>query len=157
MSTGGNGYRVEVDSLRAFAAQVRGLLKEFEDGAGGSKVHGMTSVGSSAFGNFAEAEALHAKYGEMRDTLKQVLDGLQAAIDEVQQRAERTATNYEEQEHGTVRQMKLDSDGWSVGGAPTLRTTSSAGSRSRSGVPQDSRPPAGNSSPAGSGEPHPTW
>lgn len=154
MSTGGNGYRVEVDSLRAFAAQVRGLLSEFEDGAGAAKVHGQTGLSPAAFGPFAEAQSLHAKYDEFREVLREVFDKLQAAIDESQQKADRTATNYEEQEHATTQQMKLGSDGWSVDNTPPLRPAS-LGTTVRT-APQ-AGPPAGNVSPAGSGEPRQQW
>ncbi|MFG2693798.1 hypothetical protein [Kitasatospora sp. NPDC048407] len=152
MSTGGKGFQVEVDSLRAFAAQVRGLLKEFEDGAGGAKVHGQTGLGPAAFGTFPEAEALHAKYGEMRDSLKMVLDQIQQAIDEAQQNADRTATNYEENEHDTSKHLKLASDGWSTVAPSSVTSTQ----RTTSAAPQ-AVPPVGNVSPAGSGEPRPRW
>ncbi|MFI9786221.1 hypothetical protein ACIHEI_22410 [Kitasatospora sp. NPDC051984] len=152
MSTGGKGFQVEVDSLRAFAAQVRGLLKEFEDGAGGAKVHGQTGLAPAAFGTFAEAMALHAKYGQMRDALKEVLDGIQQAIDEAQRNADRTATNYEENEHDTSKHLKLASDGWSTVAPSPVTSTQ----RTTSAAPQ-AAPPAGNVSPAGSGEPRPQW
>ncbi|MFJ1794901.1 hypothetical protein [Kitasatospora griseola] len=152
MSTGGKGYQVEVDSLRAFATQVRGLLKEFEDGAGGAKVHGQTGLSATAFGSFPEAEALHAKYGEMRDSLKLVLDQIQQAIDEAQQNADRTATNYEEQEHNASKHLKLASDGWSTAVPTPVVSTQ----RTIAAAPQ-AGPPVANVSPAGSGEPRPQW
>ncbi|MFD8593937.1 hypothetical protein ACFV1L_02925 [Kitasatospora sp. NPDC059646] len=152
MSTGGKGYQVEVESLRAFAAQVRGLLKEFEDGAGGAKVHGQTGLAGTAFGTFPEAEALHAKYAEMRDSLKLVLDQIQQSIDEAQQNADRTATNYEEQEHDASKHLRLASDGWSTVG-PTSGTSNP---RTATAAPQ-AKPPTSNVSPAGSGEPRPQW
>ncbi|MFJ5234279.1 hypothetical protein ACIQBJ_30795 [Kitasatospora sp. NPDC088391] len=114
MSTSGKGYQVEVDSLRAFAAQVRNLLKEFEEGAGSQKVYGSTGLGGNAFGTFPEAQELHAKYSEMRVGLAKVMDQIQTAIDYAQQNAEHTATNYEEQEKATRQHMTLASDGWSA-------------------------------------------
>ncbi|GGQ81327.1 hypothetical protein [Kitasatospora griseola] len=152
MSTGGKGYQVEVDSLRAFATQVRGLLKEFEDGAGGAKVHGQTGLSPTAFGSFAEAQALHAKYGDMRDGLKGVLDHLQELIDDAQKNADRTATNYEEQEHNASKHLKLASDGWSTVAPSPVTSTQ----RTTAAAPQ-AAPPVGNVSPAGSGEPRPQW
>ncbi len=152
MSTGGKGYQVEVESLRAFAAQVRGLLKEFEDGAGGAKVHGQTGLAGTAFGTFPEAEALHQKYGNMRDALRDVLGEIQQSIDEAQRNADRTATNYEEQEHDASKHLTLAGDGWSTVGP----NSASSSPRTTSAAPQ-TRPPAGNVSPAGSGEPRPEW
>ncbi|KDN85399.1 hypothetical protein [Kitasatospora cheerisanensis] len=152
MSTGGKGYQVEVESLRAFAAQVRGLLKEFEDGAGGAKVHGQTGLAATAFGTFPEAEALHAKYGEMRDGLKRVLDQIQESIDEAQRNADRTAMNYEEQEHDASKHLRLASDGWSTVGP----SSGTANVRTAAAAPQ-AKPPTGNVSPAGSGEPGSGW
>ncbi|GJF30140.1 hypothetical protein KNE206_28400 [Kitasatospora sp. NE20-6] len=161
MSTGsgssggsGTGYRVEVDNLRAFASQVRGLLGEFEASAGGSRVHGQSGVGRSAFGTFPEAEALHAKYELMRDNLRRVLDALQDAIDEAQHKAELTARNYEEQEHETSHSLKVNSDGWSVGNTATPVTASYTG-RSTPGA-AGPKGPVGPS-PAGSGDPQPSW
>ncbi|MFJ8442905.1 hypothetical protein [Kitasatospora griseola] len=152
MSTGGKGYQVEVDSLRAFATQVRGLLKEFEDGAGGAKVHGQTGLSSAAFGSFAEAQALHSKYGEMREGLRSVLDQIQQSIDEAQQNADRTANNYEEQEHNASKHLKLASDGWSTVAPIPVTSTQ----RTTMAAPQ-AVPPVGNVSPAGSGEPRPKF
>ncbi|WP_431678808.1 hypothetical protein [Kitasatospora sp. KL5] len=155
MSTGsGSGYRVEVDGLRAFASQVRGLLSEFETAAGGSRVHSQSGVGRSAFGTFPEAEALHAKYEAMRDGLRDVLDALQDAIEEAQHKAELTARNYEEQEHETSRSLKVNSDGWSVGNTATPVTA--AYKPGASGPAVGPKGPAG-SSPAGSGNPQPSW
>ncbi|GAA4850768.1 hypothetical protein [Kitasatospora terrestris] len=116
--TGGSGYRVEVDSLRAFATQVRGLLGEFQARADGSKVHGLSGVSTGAFGNFAEAEELRERYVEMRDVLRSVLNGIYDTIDEAQQKADRTAANYEDQEYETSRTMKLSDDGWSTAPPP---------------------------------------
>ncbi|MFJ1755244.1 hypothetical protein [Kitasatospora sp. NPDC088134] len=113
MSTSGKGYQVEVDSLRAFAAQVRNLLKEFEEGAGSQKVYGSTGLGANAFGTFPDARALYAKYSDMRVGLSQFLDQLQQAIDYAQQNADHTATNYEEQEAATSKHLTLAGDGWS--------------------------------------------
>ncbi|MFI6446132.1 hypothetical protein [Kitasatospora sp. NPDC050543] len=121
MSTGtgssggpGGGYRVEVENLRAFAAQVRRLLEEFQTHADGSKTHGQSGVGKTAFGTFAEATALHGKYETMRDGLRDVLNQLQDAVDDAQRKAELTAANYDEQEHETSQKLKLSTDGWSV-------------------------------------------
>jgi len=154
-STGGSGYRVEVDSLRAFATQVRGLLSEFESGAGGNRVNGQTGVAPSAFGHFAEAEALHKKYEVMRANLSDVLIALQEAIEDAQHKADLTATNYEEQEQETSRKLTVNGDGWSVGNS---RGSVQPGSFA-SGPTSSSRPlpPTSNSSPAGAGEPQQTW
>ncbi|GAA2799087.1 hypothetical protein RMN57_15385 [Kitasatospora sp. CM 4170] len=111
---GGNGYRVEVEQLRAFAAQVRLLLAEFQRHADGTTTHGQSAVGKSSFGTFAEATELHNRYQAMRDGLRDVLNQLQEAVDDAQKRAELTATNYEEQEHRTSGKLKLGDDGWSV-------------------------------------------
>ncbi|MCX4748767.1 DUF2563 family protein [Kitasatospora sp. NBC_01287] len=119
----GSGYQVEVDSLRAFAGQVRGLLAEFQQSADGPTTHARTGVGSGSFGQFAEAKALHDQYDLMRDGLRDVLTALQEAIDDAQSKADLTATNYEEQEHDTARSLRVSSDGWSVG---TLATSSPA-------------------------------
>lgn len=117
-STGGAGagYRVEIEQLRAFAAQVRGLLAEFQQQADGTRTHGQSGVGKSAFGTFAEATELHNRYVTMRDRLRDVLNQLQEAVDDAQRKAELTATNYEEQEHRTSQKLKvtLGEDGWSV-------------------------------------------
>ncbi|MFD9129912.1 hypothetical protein [Kitasatospora sp. NPDC059571] len=164
MSTGsgssggsGAGYRVEVDSLRAFASQVRGLLSEFEATAGGTKVHGQSGVGRSAFGTFGEAEALHKKYEEMRDQLRLVLNHLQDAIDQAQRKADVTANNYEEHEHETARSLHIEtSDGWSVLGGSSVVTASVRSNAVRSTAPSGPKGPAG-AAPAGSGDPQPTW
>ncbi|WP_329564514.1 hypothetical protein [Kitasatospora sp. NBC_01266] len=121
----GSGYQVEVDSLRAFAGQVRGLLAEFQQSADGSTTHARTGVGSTSFGEFAEATALYDQYGLMRDGLRDVLTMLQEAIDDAQRKADLTASNYENQEHETARSLQVSSDGWSVG-AP-LSASSVAG------------------------------
>ncbi|MFF1902563.1 hypothetical protein [Kitasatospora sp. NPDC058218] len=115
-STGGagGGYRVEVEQLRAFAAQVRLLLAEFERHADGTRTHGQSAVGKTSFGTFAEATELHGRYQTMRDGLRDVLNQLQDAVDEAQKKAELTATNYQEQEHRTAGKLKLGDDGWSV-------------------------------------------
>ncbi|MEV7178533.1 hypothetical protein [Kitasatospora sp. NPDC093679] len=156
MSTGsGSGYRVEVDNLRAFASQVRGLLGEFESAAGGSRVHSQSGVSRSAFGTFSEAEALHAKYQDMRDSLRDVLDALQQAIEEAQHKAELTARNYEEQEQETSHSLRVNSDGWSVGSTATP-VTAAYRSNSAAGPAVGPKGPAG-SSPAGSGDPQPSW
>ncbi|MGW6916034.1 hypothetical protein ACWGB8_19790 [Kitasatospora sp. NPDC054939] len=113
---GGAGYRVEVEQLRAFAAQVRGLLDEFQRHADGTRTHGQSGIAKSSFGTFAEAVELHGRYQTMRDSLRDVLNQLQQAVDEAQRKAELTATNYEEQERSTSQglKVKLDGDGWSV-------------------------------------------
>ncbi|MGK4581033.1 hypothetical protein [Kitasatospora sp. HPMI-4] len=155
-STGGAGagYRVEVDNLRAFASQVRGLLGEFEASASGNRAHGQSGVGAGAFGNFAEAQALHAKYEYMRDGLRDVLNVIQDAIDDAQRKADLTANNYEEQEQETSRSLRVNSDGWSVGSASA--PVSQAGYTSRAASTGATKTPAGGPS-AGSSEPHPTW
>lgn len=117
----GSGYQVEVDSLRAFAGQVRGLLAEFQQSADGSTTHARTGVGSTSFGEFAEATALYDQYGLMRDGLRDVLTMLQEAIDDAQRKADLTASNYENQEHETARSLQVSSDGWSVGAPSPLR------------------------------------
>ncbi|MEU1420959.1 MULTISPECIES: hypothetical protein [unclassified Kitasatospora] len=123
-STGGagGGYRVEVEQLRAFAAQVRLLLAEFERHADGTRTHGQSAVGKTSFGTFAEATELHGRYQTMRDGLRDVLNQLQEAVDEAQKKAELTATNYQEQEHRTAGKLKLGDDGWSVA-APSATST----------------------------------
>ncbi|MFF8773436.1 hypothetical protein [Kitasatospora sp. NPDC015120] len=115
-STGGagRGYRVEVEQLRAFAAQVRLLLAEFQHHADGNTAHGSSGIGPSALGTFAEAAELRSRYQTMRDGLRDVLNQLQEAVDDAQKKAELTATNYEEQEHRTRGRLKLADDGWSV-------------------------------------------
>ncbi|MGW4893405.1 hypothetical protein ACWEQL_14240 [Kitasatospora sp. NPDC004240] len=107
---------MEVEQLRAFAAQVRGLLAEFQNQADGSKLHGQSGVGKTAFGTFAEAVDIHNRYQVMRDSLRDVLNQLQQAVDDAQRKAELTATNYEEHEHNTSQKLKvkLGEDGWSV-------------------------------------------
>ncbi|WP_354640734.1 hypothetical protein [Kitasatospora camelliae] len=152
-STGGSGYRIEVESLRAFATQVRGLLKEFEDGAGGSKAYGQSGVARNAFGGFAEAEALYTKYEEMRDGLRAVLDAVHAAIDEAHHKADLTAANYEEQEDEASRGLKIGNDGWSV-------ANPSAASRAIYGYGAASTPtskPSATQSTSSSNAPQPSW
>lgn len=165
MSTGsgssggsGAGYRVEVDGLRAFATQVRGLLSEFQASADGTRTHGQSGVGRGAFGTFAEAEALHDKYEAMRDGLRDVLNALQDAIDEAQRKADLTAANYEEQEHETYRHLTVASDGWSVANPSTTTQVGYGSAVPRRAVSPAAAPkaPAG-SSPAGSGDPQATW
>ncbi len=121
MSTGtgssggsGSGYRVEVENLRAFATQVRRLLEEFQQHADGTRTHGQSGIGRSAFGTFAEANELHKNYGTMSDSLRDVMNQLQEAVDDAHRKAELTAANYEEQEHGAAQKLKIDTDGWSV-------------------------------------------
>ncbi|WP_327067136.1 hypothetical protein [Kitasatospora sp. NBC_01302] len=128
-STGGagSGYQVEVDSLRAFAGQVRGLLAEFQASADGPTTHARTGVGGTSFGEFAEAKALHDQYELMRDGLRDVLSALHEAIDDAQRKADLTATNYEEQEHRTAQTLKVSSDGWSVSTATPAPITYGAG------------------------------
>ncbi|WP_457032787.1 hypothetical protein [Kitasatospora sp. P5_F3] len=160
MSTGnggGAGYRVEVDNLRAFASQVRGLLDEFQARADGSRTHGQSGVGRSAFGTFPEAQALFDKYEVMRDSLRDVMNMLQDAIDDAQRKADLTATNYEEQELETTRGLKLNADGWSVGSAATVTPVSYASSSPRPGGTQSSPKAPTGVTPAGSGEPQSTW
>ncbi|KQV11700.1 MULTISPECIES: hypothetical protein [unclassified Kitasatospora] len=160
MSTGnggGAGYRVEVDNLRAFASQVRGLLDEFQARADGSRTHGQSGVGRSAFGTFPEAQALFDKYEVMRDSLRDVMNYLQDTIDEAQRKADLTAGNYEEQETETTRGLKVNSDGWSVGGTTIATQVGYSSSSSRPGVPQSSPNPPAGATPAGSGEPQSTW
>ncbi|MFJ9522188.1 hypothetical protein ACIRPK_28540 [Kitasatospora sp. NPDC101801] len=159
MSTGnggGAGYRVEVDNLRAFASQVRGLLDEFQARADGSRTHGQSGVGRSAFGTFPEAQALFDKYETMRDSLRDVMNFLQDAIDEAQRKADLTAGNYEEQELETTRGLKLNSDGWSVGSTTSTQVGYNS-STSRSSAPQPNPNPPSGAAPAGSGEPQSTW
>ncbi|MET8702582.1 hypothetical protein ACFVUH_34565 [Kitasatospora sp. NPDC058032] len=127
-STGGagRGYRVEVEQLRAFAAQVRLLLHEFQRHADGTATHGRSGIGSTALGTFAEATELHGRYQTMRDGLRDVLNQLQEAVDEAQKKAELTATNYEEQEHRTKKKLKLGDDGWSVANPSATSTAAYA-------------------------------
>ncbi|WP_035793507.1 DUF2563 family protein [Kitasatospora mediocidica] len=106
-----------MDSLRAFAGQVRGLLKEFQSSADGATTHARTGIGRGSFGTFAEANAIHDQYELMRDGLRDVLNALQEAIDEAQRKADQTAASYEDQEHRTAQGLKVTSDGWSVGSA----------------------------------------
>ncbi|MFI9330713.1 hypothetical protein ACIGZJ_24600 [Kitasatospora sp. NPDC052868] len=105
---------MEVEQLRAFAAQVRVLLAEFQQHADGTKTHGQSGIGKSAFGTFAEATDLHSRYATMRDALRDTLNLIQEAVDDAQKKAELTATNYEEQEQHTAKKLKLGDDGWSV-------------------------------------------
>ncbi|MER5867720.1 hypothetical protein [Kitasatospora sp. NPDC002040] len=160
MSTGnggGTGYRVEVDNLRAFAAQVRGLLDEFQSRADGSRTHGQSGVSRTAFGTFPEAQALFDKYEVMRDNLRDVMNLLQDAINETQRKADLTASNYEEQETETARGLKVNSDGWSVGGPAAVTPATYSSTVPRPGVPQSSPKPPTGAAPAGSGEPQSTW
>ncbi|MFG3055002.1 hypothetical protein ACGFZP_29185 [Kitasatospora sp. NPDC048239] len=113
---------MEVGQLRAFAAQVRVLLAEFQQHADGTRTHGQSGIGKSAFGTFAEATDLHNRYGTMRDALRDTLNLLQEAVDDAQKKAELTATNYEEQEQHTAKKLKLGDDGWSVA-APSATST----------------------------------
>ncbi|BAJ28655.1 MULTISPECIES: hypothetical protein [Kitasatospora] len=117
MSTG-NGFQIEVDNLRAFAAQVRRLLSEFEGSAGSSEVYGRSGISPAAFGDFPEAQALHAKYSLMRSELSSRLQMIQDAIDSVQQKADYTANNYDEQEQDTRKHVTLASDGWTPASSP---------------------------------------
>ncbi|MFF3004461.1 hypothetical protein ACFVTF_16820 [Kitasatospora sp. NPDC057940] len=110
----GRGYRVEVEQLRAFAAQVRLLLAEFQHHADGTGTHGRSGIGRTAFGTFAEATEIHNRYNTMRDGLRDVLDQLQQAVDEAQKNAELTATSYEEHDRHTAKKLELGDDGWSV-------------------------------------------
>ncbi|WP_405017629.1 hypothetical protein OHV05_11750 [Kitasatospora sp. NBC_00070] len=160
MSTGnggGAGYRVEVDNLRAFASQVRGLLDEFQARADGSRTHGQSGVGRSAFGTFPEAQALFDKYELMRDSLRAVLDMLQDAINETQHKAELTAANYEEQEAETTRGLKVNSDGWSVGSTSVVSTAGYTSPVPRQGGPQASPTPPAGAPPIGGGVLPSTW
>ena len=91
----GQGQRVDTDDLREFAKRVRGLLKDFAEGASGTKAHGRTGVSRTAFGNFSEALDLKNQYDAMRDTLRDILDGLEAAMDDAQKRADGTADDFE--------------------------------------------------------------
>ncbi|GAA1984303.1 hypothetical protein [Kitasatospora viridis] len=118
--SGGSGYQIEVDSLRAFAGQVRGLLTEFQASADGKTAHAKSGVGRTSFGEFTEATALHDQYDVMRDGLRDALIALHQLIDDAQQKADLTATNYDEQERETTRSLKVTSDGWSVGAPATV-------------------------------------
>ncbi|GAA2798161.1 hypothetical protein GCM10010441_24080 [Kitasatospora paracochleata] len=120
-----SGFQVEVDNLRAFAAQVRRLLSDFEANAGGGRVHALSSVAGGAFGGFAEAQDLHAKYQDMSNHLRSVLDLIYDAIDDSQRKADMTATNYEEHEHQTAQTLRLSDDGWSTAPPPARQVTSS--------------------------------
>ncbi|MGW2399796.1 hypothetical protein ACWCYY_24860 [Kitasatospora sp. NPDC001664] len=155
MSTG-KGYRVEVDSLRAFATQVRGLLDEFQSRADGTRTHGQTGVARSAFGSFAEAQALHDQYENMRDGLRDVMNALQDAVDQAQRKADLTAANYEEQEAETVRGLKLNSDGWSVSGGPTATPVAYNAPQRPSAVPTPKAPVPGTA-PVTAADPQATW
>ncbi|MGW4809159.1 hypothetical protein [Kitasatospora sp. NPDC004272] len=114
MTTSGNGFQVEVDNLRAFAAQVRGLLSEFESGAGKSVVFGASGVNSGAFGSFDEARQLNMSYDQARAQLSGILAKIQETIDVAQQNADHTATNYEEHEQDTSKRMTMAQDGWAT-------------------------------------------
>ncbi|MFB7944096.1 hypothetical protein ACFC6L_04185 [Kitasatospora phosalacinea] len=114
MTTSGNGFQVEVDNLRAFASQVRGLLSEFESGAGKSAVYGASGVGSGAFGGFGEAQELSSEYNHLRVQLSNLLSQIQDTIDVAQQNADHTATNYEQHEQDTSKHMTLAQDGWAT-------------------------------------------
>ncbi|MFD7732744.1 hypothetical protein ACFV6F_20435 [Kitasatospora phosalacinea] len=114
MTTSGNGFQVEVDNLRAFASQVRGLLSEFESGAGKSAVYGASGVGSAAFGGFGEAQELSAAYNHARVQLSNLLAQIQETIDVAQQNADHTAMNYEEHEQDTSKRMTMAQDGWTT-------------------------------------------
>ncbi|MFJ9608249.1 DUF2563 family protein [Kitasatospora sp. NPDC101176] len=110
----GRGYRVEIAQLRAFAAQVRLLLAEFQHHADGTDTHGRSGLGKGAFGTFAEATELHGRYDTMRDGLRDILNQLRQAVDDAQKNAELTATGYEERDRSTARKLRLGDDGWSV-------------------------------------------
>ncbi|GAA2091619.1 hypothetical protein GCM10009759_16520 [Kitasatospora saccharophila] len=112
MTTSGNGFQVEVDNLRAFAAQVRGLLSEFESGASKSAVFGASGVASGAFGSFDEARELGRTYNYARVQLSALLDSIQETIDVAQQNADHTAANYEEHEQDTSKRLTMAQDGW---------------------------------------------
>ncbi|MFJ8044902.1 hypothetical protein ACIRBX_30810 [Kitasatospora sp. NPDC096147] len=155
MSTG-KGYRVEVDSLRAFAAQVRGLLDEFQSRADGTRTHGQTGVANTAFGSFAEANALREQYERTRDGLRDVLNMLQDAVDEAQRKADLTAANYEDQEAETSRHLKVNSDGWSVEGGVTAAPVSYGSGRRPATVPTP-KAPSPTVSPTVGGESQGTW
>ncbi|MGW3232234.1 hypothetical protein [Kitasatospora sp. NPDC001095] len=115
-STGGagQGYRIEVEQLRTFAGQVRLLLADFQKHADGTDAHGRSAIGKNAFGTFAEATEIHSRYGTMRDALRDVLNQLQDAVNEAQQKADLTAVNYEEQDRHAAIKLKVGDDGWSV-------------------------------------------
>ncbi|MGW3075521.1 hypothetical protein [Kitasatospora sp. NPDC001132] len=115
-STGGagQGYRIEVEQLRTFAGQVRLLLADFQKHADGTDAHGRSAIGKNAFGTFAEATEIHSRYGTMRDALRDVLNQLQDAVNEAQQKADLTAVNYEEQDRHAATKLKVGDDGWSV-------------------------------------------
>ena len=159
MSTGtgssggsGSGYRVEVDNLRAFAGQVRRLLQEFQEYADGTRTHGQSGIGATAFGTFPEATALHKQYEVMRDGLRTVMNQLQDAVDDAHRKAELTAANYEEREHSTSQKLKLDSDGWSVANpsAASTAAVSQANTRAAAIPVRGARPgppAAGHSNP----------
>lgn len=169
-SGAGSGYRVEVDSLRAFAGQVRGLLQEFQSTADGATTHARTGIGRGSFGTFAEATAIHDQYELMRDGLRDVLNALQEAIDEAQRKADLTAANYEDQEHRTAGHLRLASDGWSVGGtssspSPSPSTTSvpaygsgsGSGTGSGTGTGRPAGPAPGTGADGNGGVAQPTW
>lgn len=159
-SGSGAGYRVEVDSLRAFAGQVRGLLQEFESTADGATTHARSGIGRGSFGTFAEATAFHDQYERMRDGLRDVLNALQEAIDEVQRKADLTAASYEDQEHRTAQRLALASDGWSVSGGGFGTPAGAAGGFGGGGAADSGRPvrPAPGTGADGNGVvAQPTW
>ncbi|MFI5533489.1 hypothetical protein ACIA8O_33630 [Kitasatospora sp. NPDC051853] len=155
MSTG-KGYRVEVDSLRAFATQVRGLLDEFQSRADGTRTHGQTGVAGTAFGTFAEANALREQYERTRDGLRDVLNLLQDAVDEAQRKADLTAANYEDQESETKRHLKVTSDGWSVESGNSAVPVGYNSARPPAAVPTP-KAPTPTVNPTGGGAPQGTW
>ncbi|WP_156178677.1 hypothetical protein [Saccharothrix sp. ST-888] len=144
-----------MDSLRAFASQVRGLLGEFQTSADGNRTHGQSGVGTGAFGDFAEAQALHSRYEDMRNGLRDVLNAIQDAIDEAQRKADLTANNYEEQEQETSRSLRVNGDGWSVGS--TSAPVSQAGYNSRTAASSSGGSVGSSKASSGSGDPQPTW
>ncbi|GAA2745437.1 hypothetical protein [Kitasatospora cinereorecta] len=146
-----SGFQVEVDNLRAFAAQVRRLLSDFEANANGNKVHAMSSVAGGAFGGFVEAQDLHTKYLDMTDQLRRVLFLIYDAIDDAQRKADLTATNYEEHEHQTAQALKLNDDGWSAAPPPATQVRSTSGQTTRPATTQ--QPGSGTTSTGGGG----TW
>lgn len=91
----GEDQRVDTDDLREFAKRVRGLLKDFGEGASGGKTHGRTGLTCTAFGSFNEATALGNQYNDMRDALRDVLNQLESAIDGAQKKADGTADDFE--------------------------------------------------------------
>lgn len=93
--SGGGGQRVDTDDLREFAKRVRGLLKDFGEGAGGKETHGRTGVSCTAFGSFGEATAMGNQYNAMRDALRDVLNQLESAVDDAQKDVNGTADDFE--------------------------------------------------------------